>query len=134
MHERTRMSSAWLHGAVSPLLISASLLLTMSSPQAGDGLRCPTDALGVAPGQSLQAAIDAGAAGASFCLKNGVHRMQAVRPKSGQRFYGDGHTVLNGSRLITRFIRDGSYWMAEEQEARSRRQGHCMKGFPTCDF
>lgn len=128
------MSGTRLHGVVSPLLISASLLLTTAPLGAGNNLRCPADALPVAPGQSLQAAIDAAPAGASFCLKNGVHRMQAARPKSAQRFYGDGHTVLNGSRLVTGFSREEAYWVAEGQEARSRRQGDCMKTFPTCNF
>ncbi|MBN8957748.1 MAG: right-handed parallel beta-helix repeat-containing protein [Rhizobiales bacterium] len=117
-----------------PLLLSASLLLTAQPSRAGDHSRCPADAIGIAPEQSLQAAVDAASAGASFCLENGTHRMQAVRPKNGQRFYGDAHAVLNGSRLITRFIRDGAYWRADGQEARSRRQGHCMKSFATCNF
>ncbi|MGE0751285.1 MAG: right-handed parallel beta-helix repeat-containing protein [Variibacter sp.] len=128
------MTGAWPHGVVSSLLIPALLLVTMPSCRADDNLHCPPGALAIAPGQSLQAAVDAGAAGASFCLKKGVHRLQAARPKSGQRFYGDGHTVLNGSRVLTRFIRDETYWVAEGQEARSHRQGHCMKNFPTCNF
>src|SRR4030088_976879 len=66
---------------------------------------CPPGAIAVEPGASIQAAVDRVGDGAAFCLKNGIHRMQVIRPKPGQSFYGEGHTVLNGSRLLTTFSR-----------------------------
>src|ERR1700738_4249693 len=51
---------------------------------------CPAGAIAVEPGASIQAAVDLGGEGAAFCLKKGVHRMQVIRPKSGQSFYGEG--------------------------------------------
>ena len=45
--------------------------------------------------------------GRGVCLKNGVHRLQVIRPKRGQRFHGEGRTVLNGSRFLTTFSREG---------------------------
>jgi parallel beta-helix repeat protein len=95
---------------------------------------CPADAIAVTPGQSIQDAVDAALPGAAFCLKNGIHRMQPTRPKRGQRFYGEGQTILNGSRLLTGFKREGRYWAVAGQEARSRRQGLCMETSPTCGF
>jgi hypothetical protein len=97
-------------------------------------MRCPAEAFPIFPGQSIQAAIEAAPPGARFCLRNGLYRMQLARPKRGQQFYGEGNAVLNGSRVIANFTREGEYWVAEGQESRSRRQGHCMKASPTCGF
>ena len=69
------------------------------------------------PGSSIQAAVDQAGANAAFCLKNGVHRMQVVRPLDGQSFYGEGGTILNGSRLLTEFTREGSYLGRERPDA-----------------
>ena len=54
---------------------------------------CPHDAIAIEPGVSIQAAVDLAGEGAVFCLKNGIHRAQAVRPRPRQRFYGEGETV-----------------------------------------
>ena len=39
---------------------------------------CPRDAIAIEPGASIEAAVAAAAVGAVFCLKNGIHRAQAV--------------------------------------------------------
>src|ERR1044071_9707586 len=93
---------------------------------------CPPGAIALTPGVSIQAAADRVGAGAAFCVKNGVHRMQVVRPKQGQSFHGEGHTVLNGSRLLTTFSREGRYWVASGQEPRGGRHGECTKDVPAC--
>jgi len=49
---------------------------------------CPRGAIAVEPGTSIQAAVDLAGDGAAFCLKNGVHRMQAVRPSGGKASAG----------------------------------------------
>jgi hypothetical protein len=117
------------------LLASLSITFAFLTPAtAQHPSPCPSAAIAVAPGHSIQAAIDAAPPGAIFCLKNGIHRMQIARPKSGQHFIGEGQTILNGSRLITNFILDGRYWVAKGQEARSHRQGYCMPTSPTCNF
>jgi parallel beta-helix repeat protein len=112
-----------------------ALLFGISTAAAeNDPLNCPAGAIAVAPGQSIQDAVDMSPPGATFCLKNGVHRMQITRPKRGQRFYGEGQTVLNGSRLLAGFKREESHWAVGGQQARSRRQGICMETSPTCGF
>jgi parallel beta-helix repeat protein len=88
----------------------------------------------VEPGASIQAAVDRAGDGAAFCLKNGIHRMQAIRPKPGQSFYGEGQTVLNGSRLLTTFSREGRDWVASGQEQRGRKHGECAKEVPACSL
>ena len=69
-----------------------------------------------------------------FCLRNGIHRMQAVRPRSGQSFYGEGRTILNGSRLLTDYVREGRYWVATNQSQRGRKHGECTRAEPACDL
>jgi Right handed beta helix region/O-Antigen ligase len=95
---------------------------------------CPPSAIPVAAGASIQDAVDRAGDGAVFCLKNGTHRMQAVRPRQGQSFHGEGRTVLNGSRLITEFIREGRYWVVTGQPQRGRKHGECLQEAPACDL
>jgi parallel beta-helix repeat protein len=95
---------------------------------------CPPGAIAVEAGESIRAAVERAEAGATFCLKNGVHRMQAIRPKQGQSFHGQGQTVLNGSRLVTSFSREGRYWVASGQEQRGRKHGECRKEVPACSL
>ena len=95
---------------------------------------CPSGAIAVVPGSSIQAAVDQAGANAAFCLKNGVHRMQVVRPLDGQSFYGEGGTILNGSRLLTEFTREGSTWVANGQTQHGLKHGECLKTAPACDL
>jgi hypothetical protein len=94
---------------------------------------CPHDAIEVAPGASIQAAVDFAGDGATFCLKNGVHRAQEVQPRSKQRFYGEGLTTLNGSRLLTGFRAEDGYWVVSIQLKPGRRHGECLPSAPSCD-
>ena len=96
--------------------------------------RCPPGAVDVEPGASIQAAVDSAGDHAVFCLKNGIHRMQAIRPRRGQHFHGEGHTVLNGSRLLTSFGQEDSYWVANGQVRRGRKHGQCMHVEPACNL
>jgi hypothetical protein len=95
---------------------------------------CPRGSIEVAPGNSIQSASDAAGDNASICLKNGTHRMQAVRPRQGQSFHGEGRTILNGSRLLATFGREDKYWVANVQMRRHRRHGECASAYPTCNM
>jgi len=94
---------------------------------------CPSDAIAIEPGSSIQAAVDFASEGAVFCLKKGVHRAQAIRPRTGQMFYGEGGSVLNGSRLLDGFTREKSYWVTGTQLQRLPRHGECLPSAPDCD-
>jgi hypothetical protein len=110
-----------------PVTAAADVYGVVDSP-------CPPGAIAVRPGELVQTAVDRASDGATFCLKNGVHRIQAIRPKPGQSFHGEGQTVLNGSRVLTTFSREGRYWVAREQEPRGRKHGLCMKEAPACNL
>jgi hypothetical protein len=124
---------------ISPCLLALSsfpvLAYPAELPSAGRGVGdepCPPGAIAVAPGTSIQAAVDSAGEHATFCLKNGIHRMQAIRPQRGQTFHGEGRTILNGSRLLTEFIREGPYWVATGQMQRGQVRGECASYAPAC--
>ena len=130
-------AGSWLLAIRICVSLSALLILISSASNAAvagvTDVPCPPGAIAVEPGASIQAAVDSAGAGAVFCLKNGTHRGQAVRPRSRQSFYGEGRSVLNGSRLLTDFDREGDYWVASGQTQRARKHGECARAAPACD-
>jgi parallel beta-helix repeat protein len=93
---------------------------------------CPPDAIALSPGMSIQAAVEKARPGASFCIKAGVHRLQFVAPKTGQKFFGEPGSILNGARVLTRFERDGDSWIAPGQTQIGVKHGDCAKTHPIC--
>jgi len=116
------------------LLSGPAVAASAPATQGVVNVPCPADAIAVMPGNSIQTAVDQAGPNAAFCLKNGVHRIQVVRPLDGQSFYGEGSTILNGSRLLTKFSRDGSSWVANGQTQRGQKHGECLKTAPACDL
>lgn len=129
--------TAWRRTAPArPILLGA---LALCSLPAASGIAnaqapsCPSGAIAIKPGALIQAAVDLAGAGAAFCLRNGVHRAQAIRPWPKQRFYGEGATILNGSRLLADFRREGGYWVASAEVRPRPKHGECRPSAPTCD-
>lgn len=119
---------------LSGALVLCSLLIVVEAAKAGvTGSSCPSNAIAIEPGALIQVAADVAGDGAAFCLKNGIHRAQAVRPRPRQRFYGEGQTVLNGSRLLSGFRREEDYWAVSSRLPRSRKHGECLPSAPICD-
>ena len=119
--------------ALLQLLLAAAVTI-QSTGRSHAETPCPSGAITVEPGASIQAAVDHAGNGATFCLKSGIHRMQAIRPRPGQSFYGEDQTVLNGSSLLTSFSREGRYWVATWRPVRVRQRGDCAKTAPGCDL
>jgi Right handed beta helix region len=119
-----------LTGAV----VVCGLLLAAGSANAGvKSSPCPRNAILIEPGALTQATVDLAGDGAAFCLKNGIHRAVPVRPRPGQRFYGEGQTVLNGSRLLTGFRREEGSWVVSTHLQRRLKHGECMPSAPLCN-
>lgn len=117
------------------VLVPWCLLLAAEPANAGViNSSCPSNAIAIEPGSSIQAMADRAGDGALFCLKNGIHRAEAVRPRPGQRFHGEGKAVLNGSRLLTDFRRDGDGWSVSSLRQPSRRHGECLPSAPICNL
>ena len=106
----------------------------MVSAQGVTDESCPSGAIAVGPGAAIQTAVDGAGEGATFCLLTGIHRMQVIRPKRGQSFYGQKHTILNGSRLLTAFGREGRFWVVSGQDQRGSRSGECTDEGPACSL
>ena len=86
------------------------------------------------PGDDIQAVVDAHPAGTVYVFGPGTYRLQAIVPKTGDVFDGKGAAVLNGSRLLTEFQRNGNLWVAAGQTRAIGRHkaSECKKGFPRC--
>lgn len=71
------------------------------------------------PGDSIQPVLDSAGAGASLCFEAGVYRLTtSLRPNPGQVLTFEPGAVLNGSKVITKWTKDGSRWVAEGQTQR----------------
>ena len=64
----------------------------------------------LSPGANIQAAVDANPSGTAFVLTTGVYRMQAVVPKGGDSFTGQAGADLNGSKVLSNWVKSGNYW------------------------
>lgn len=110
------------------------LALTTTSGRTGEApperVACPPDAIRIAPGASIQEAVDRAGAGGRFCIGAGVHRMQIVRPRNGQAFFGEPGAILDGSQPVTRFARSGRFWVASGQPPPLESRGSCLAGRP----
>jgi parallel beta-helix repeat protein len=64
----------------------------------------------------IQATIELYPRGTTFCIAAGVRRINtAIVPKSNDVLVGEAGAVLNGSKRLTSFSRDGNYWVATGQ-------------------
>ena len=64
----------------------------------------------LSPGANIQAAVNANPGGTAFVLNAGLYRMQTVTPKGGDSFTGKAGADLNGSKVLTNWVKSGSYW------------------------
>jgi len=123
------------HASAIGLCIFVSTARTDAEPSIGGvtDAACPTGSITVPAGASIEAAVERAGEGATFCLKRGVHRLQVVRPMRNQRFYGEEGTILNGSRVLTAFVREDRYWVAIDVQTPPQRDGRCATEFPACN-
>lgn len=115
---------------------TAALVLLFLACATGAAAKCPAGAVPLAVGTDLQRAVRSAPTGTDFCIGAGEHRMQAIRPKRGQRFFGEKGAVLNGSRLLTSFSRQGAFWVASGQTQQGDRPQteNCLPARPRCSY
>ncbi len=116
------------------LTITADLVATASfTPRAEPA---PDRGITIAPGENIQTAIDAHPAGTTFLLGAGTHRLQSVRPRSGDVFIGEPDTILNGAKLVTTWQAQGAYWVAtgQTQQTRIHSGAGCNADSPGCRY
>jgi parallel beta-helix repeat protein len=86
------------------------------------------------PGDHIQKSVDAHPAGTTFMLKAGMYRMQDVKPKDKNQFIGEKGVIMNGSRLLTHWKREGRYWVHEGQTQQGQRYKECEDGYSGCQY
>jgi hypothetical protein len=108
------------------LLLLCSLLLPVVWPSlAGEnpsarGSEAARAEVFILPGQSIQAAVDANPAETTFRIQAGIHRLQQVRPKDGDRFIGEPGAILCGAKVLPAadFAKTGVGWYIGGQTQR----------------
>ena len=111
-------------------LIGTCLLLAIAhaSPAAAQSVD-------IYPWQNIQQVVNGYPAGTTFILKSGVHRMQTITARSGDRYIGESGTIVSGARQLTEFGRAGAYWFADGQwQEGPRPYAWCRDGAPRCAF
>jgi len=90
----------------------AAAIVACTALFAGQALysNAQTATVTLSPGANIQSAVAANPSGTTFILQPGVYRMQSVIPKDGDVFIGQTGADLNGSQVLTNWVRSGSYW------------------------
>ena len=71
---------------------------------------CPAGSIDILPGTSIQGMIDASPAGASFCLKAGLHALTSpITLASGNTFTGEFGAILDGTGWTTGDPTEGAF-------------------------
>jgi parallel beta-helix repeat protein len=94
------------------------------------------DGVTVTTSDDVQEVIDAHPPGTTFCLAAGIYRLEApLEPKDGDALIGDQGTVLNGSKVLTGWRKNGSVWStAGFLPAAPGNLGECLESAPTCAY
>jgi parallel beta-helix repeat protein len=113
-----------------------SVTATISGGIAADSaavIVASTEPGAIAPGQDVQAQINAMPTGTTFRLLSGTHRLPGpLVPKSGTTFVGDPGAVISGARVLSGFTRSGSYWTVGGQTQEGPTMGMCLPEYPRC--
>jgi len=118
---------AWL-----PLCISTAL-----SGEVPDTRRevLPSSAVWIVPGMWVQDIVDVHPPGTTYLFGPGVHRLQQITPKDGDRFIGTAGARLSGARVLAGARREGRFHVLDQPGPirAAARHGVCQPDFPLCD-
>ena len=92
----------------------------------------------VAPGNNIQAIVNAHPAGTTYIFTPGVYRMQSITPQTGDTYTGQSGAILNGSELATRFFQKTvsgvTYWVTAGPSKPGTVIGGCLSTSPMCAY
>ena len=88
----------------------------------------------VTPTTSLSSMVQRNPPGTTYLITAGVHRLEQVTPRDGDKFIGEPGAILSGAKLLTSFAREGSYWAAAGQTQRGPISGQCDAQHPRCSY
>jgi parallel beta-helix repeat protein len=106
-------------------LVESGIVLAQSNPNPVTVYLSPDD--------QIQPAVDAVPEGSTFVLREGTYRMQAIKPKNGDNFRGEGTAILNGSQVLT-FTSSGKGLWAAGAAPYNYSPGKCDKSHPLCAY
>lgn len=86
------------------------------------------------PGDDLGKAAREHPAGTTFRLNPGVYRRQQIEPKDGQRFFGNGKAVLDGSMILAGWSRADGLWRAAGLPRPLYHSGFCEDKGTACQY
>jgi parallel beta-helix repeat protein len=130
---------------VALLLVLATLSLTRHDPSSERGtdpgpagpvgpVARPCEGVTVTTADDLQRVIDAHPAGTTYCLSAGTYRLETpLAPERGDAIIGHLGAVLNGSKVLTGWRRDGEVWSTTGfLPPAPGNHGQCLASRPTC--
>jgi hypothetical protein len=97
----------------------------------------PCSGVGVSPGDSVQALLDANPEGATLCFAPGTYRLSSpLQPKRGQRLIGAPGAVLNGAKVVRGFQLTGGAYVATGflPSSPATGPGTCRPGLQGCTY
>jgi hypothetical protein len=94
------------------------------------------DGVTVTTSDNVQKVIDVHPPGTTFCLSVGTYRLEVpLEPKDGDAFIGHQGTVLNGSKILTGWRKNGRVWKtAGILPNVPGNHGECLGSVPTCGY
>ncbi|GAA5149897.1 hypothetical protein GCM10023340_25950 [Nocardioides marinquilinus] len=115
-----------LRSLVALLVVVATLGVTTTVARAAPGARgCDVE---VTPADDVVRAVDRAGPGATVCLRQGTYRLtRPLRPHRGQTLVGP-RAVLDGSRVLRGWRREGRVWVVGGQHQEGQRTGTCLRG------
>jgi len=81
----------------------------------------------VSPGTNIQMAINAHQPGTTFVLTSGVYRQQTLQPRDGDIFTGQSGAILNGSTVVTNWVKQNGHWTSSGEPALAKAAGPSSK-------
>ncbi len=99
-------------GEAAPEAAAAEPVQVQGAAPAPEARQATVAGVRLAVGANFQRAVDANPPGTTFIVAAGLHRMQSVRPRDGDRFIGESGAIMSGARVLSpsQFRRDGAVW------------------------
>lgn len=120
---------------VQPGEAHASSLALRSSPKSWTRPHFRCAGVAVSPSEDLQNLIGTHGEGTTFCLSRGVYRLEdGLSIKSRDALIGAPGAIINGSKRVQSWSREGNLWVATGQTQESPPVGECMGGYTGCQY
>lgn len=95
------------------------------------------DAALIHPNDDAQTIIQGYPAGTTFIFQPGIYRQQAIIPRDGDRFVGQGDVILSGAIVLDDFVSEGDYWVSDDPYLAQLEPiigGTCSARHPRCNY